>query len=218
MEQAARPEAPSQAAASGGGTGTGDTGEQTVRVAGLWRRLLATAIDSLVLSPVLLLLGWLALRVTGLRLQLGRDLRPEAILEIFLEGGSFLYGLMGIGLVVVLLYGVLFMATTGATPGLRLVRLRVINPYGDSPEWWRMLLRCVGFLISVMLLGLGFLWAGFDREKRGLHDWLAGTYVIRCERRRGRHPDAAGVAATTAVTALGASGPGLLRAAPDRGG
>ena len=28
-------------------------------------------------------------------------------------------------------------------------------------------------------LGLGFAWIGFDREKRGLHDWLAGTYVVR---------------------------------------
>jgi uncharacterized RDD family membrane protein YckC len=141
---------------------------------------------------VLLLLGWLAFRVTGLRLPLGQDLRPEGILEVFLEGGSFLYGLIGTGLVVVLLYGVLFMATTGATLGLRLLRLRVINPYGDSPEWWRLLLRCLGFLISVTLLGLGFLWIGFDREKRGLHDWLAGTYVIRCERRRGRRADPVG--------------------------
>jgi uncharacterized RDD family membrane protein YckC len=28
-------------------------------------------------------------------------------------------------------------------------------------------------------LALGFLWIGFDREKRGLHDWLADTYVVR---------------------------------------
>jgi uncharacterized RDD family membrane protein YckC len=26
---------------------------------------------------------------------------------------------------------------------------------------------------------LGFLWVGFDSEKRGLHDWIAGTYVIK---------------------------------------
>jgi uncharacterized RDD family membrane protein YckC len=28
-------------------------------------------------------------------------------------------------------------------------------------------------------LFLGFLWIGFDSEKRGLHDWIAGTYVVR---------------------------------------
>jgi uncharacterized RDD family membrane protein YckC len=26
---------------------------------------------------------------------------------------------------------------------------------------------------------LGFFWVGFDSEKRGLHDWIAGTYVIK---------------------------------------
>ncbi len=197
-EHAPQPEAQ---LARGGGDGTGDAADQTVRVAGLWRRLLATIVDGVVLSPVLLLLGWLAFRVTGLRPPVGQDLRPEAILEVFLEGGSFLYGLIGTGLVILLLYGVLFMATTGATLGLRLLRLRVINPYGDSPEWWRMLLRCLGFLISVLLLGLGFLWIGFDREKRGLHDWLAGTYVIRCERRR--RDDAVARAGLAAVSDRG---------------
>jgi uncharacterized RDD family membrane protein YckC len=23
------------------------------------------------------------------------------------------------------------------------------------------------------------LWIGFDREKRGLHDWIADTYVVK---------------------------------------
>ena len=32
---------------------------------------------------------------------------------------------------------------------------------------------------SVATLGLGFFWIGFDSEKRGLHDWLAGTYVVK---------------------------------------
>jgi uncharacterized RDD family membrane protein YckC len=30
-----------------------------------------------------------------------------------------------------------------------------------------------------MTLSLGYLWIAFDAEKRGLHDWIAGTYVIR---------------------------------------
>jgi uncharacterized RDD family membrane protein YckC len=151
-----------------------------VRVAGLWHRLTAAAIDALILSPLLIALGWLALRLTGLRLPVRPQLRLESVLELVLEGGTPLWGLIATGLVILLLYGFLFMSTSGATPGLRLLRLCVINVYGDPPEWWRMLLRCLGFVLSVLLLGLGFLWIGFDREKRGLHDWLAGTYVIRC--------------------------------------
>ena len=40
-------------------------------------------------------------------------------------------------------------------------------------------MRCAGYLAGVATLFLGFLWMGFDSEKRGLHDWIAGTYVIR---------------------------------------
>jgi hypothetical protein len=36
-----------------------------------------------------------------------------------------------------------------------------------------------GYLAGVATLFLGFLWIGFDNEKRGLQDWIAGTYVIR---------------------------------------
>jgi uncharacterized RDD family membrane protein YckC len=159
----------------------------TVTVAGFWRRLAATVVDALLLAPALLLAGWLVLRVTGYRLPLGPELRIESTLELFLEGGGMLYGLLAISFVVLLLYGFLFMSTTGATPGLRLLRARVINPYGETPEWWRVTLRCLGFVLSAALLGLGFLWIGFDREKRGLHDWLAGTYVIDSRTARGEN-------------------------------
>jgi uncharacterized RDD family membrane protein YckC len=156
--------------------------EQTVKVAGMWRRLAATIVDAAILSPVLALAFWIAIRVTGYRLPLGPELRVESALELILEGGSMLYSLIGLGLLVLLLYGFLFMSTTGATPGLRLLRLRLITIYGATPEWWRVVLRCLGFVLSAALLGLGFVWMAFDREKRGLHDWLAGTYVIRSAR------------------------------------
>jgi hypothetical protein len=39
--------------------------------------------------------------------------------------------------------------------------------------------RCAGYLAGIATLFLGFLWIGFDHEKRGLQDWIAGTYVIR---------------------------------------
>jgi uncharacterized RDD family membrane protein YckC len=154
----------------------------TVTVAGFWRRSMATAVDGLILSPILVILGWIAFRVTGLRVPLQTNLRLESLLELVLEGGAMLYGLVAMGLFILLLYGFFFMSTTGATPGSRLLRVRVINLFGETPEWWRMLLRCLGFVVCVLLLGLGFFWIAIDREKRGLHDWMAGTYVIHSRR------------------------------------
>jgi uncharacterized RDD family membrane protein YckC len=150
----------------------------SVLVAGLWRRLAASILDGLILTPVFLLVGWMALRVTGVRLPPRSDLRLESILELFLEGGSLLYGLLSLALLLLLLYGFLFTATVGGTPGQRLIGLKVINTYGERPEWWRAMSRAVGIVASGLLLGLGFLWIGFDLRKRGLHDWMAGTYVV----------------------------------------
>ena len=57
--------------------------------------------------------------------------------------------------------------------------MKVIDVYGDPPSPARCVARCAGYLASVATLFLGFLWIGFDSEKRGLQDWIAGTYVIR---------------------------------------
>jgi len=62
---------------------------------------------------------------------------------------------------------------------MRLLRLKIIDVYGDRPSPARCVARCGGYLAGVATLFLGFLWMGFDSEKRGLQDWIAGTYVIR---------------------------------------
>lgn len=156
------------------------SGNQTllVNVAGFNRRVAAVIIDFFVLCPVLACLGWLAFRVTGLSISLGRSLWIESVIELFIGGGSLVYSLIAMGLIIFFLYGFLFINLSGSTPGLRFLRLRIINPYGGNPEGWRLVVRFFGSLLSLLLLGLGFVWVAFDREKRGLHDWLAGTYVI----------------------------------------
>lgn len=164
----------------------GRASDAVVFVAGLWRRLLAAILDLIFLAPVLLFLIWLACRIAGVAFPSLVSLRIESLLEIFLQGQPLHYSLLAMAVVILLLYGFLFTATVGATPGLRLMRLQVINVYGQSPpEWWRIMIRSLGCLVSCIVLGLGVLWIGFDREKRGLHDWMAGTYVIRartCDR------------------------------------
>jgi uncharacterized RDD family membrane protein YckC len=39
--------------------------------------------------------------------------------------------------------------------------------------------RWIGQGMSFLVLGLGFLMIAFSREKQGLHDKIAGTYVVR---------------------------------------
>jgi uncharacterized RDD family membrane protein YckC len=88
--------------------------------------------------------------------------------------------LVGLSLLAILgfLYFFIFHAVRGQTPGKRLMHARVVDGFGERPSLGRAFLRTLGYLPSALLLLLGFLWIGFDREKRGLHDRLADTYVI----------------------------------------
>lgn len=155
-----------------------DVAAPVVHVAGLWRRLAAACIDLVLIAPVLGLAAFVALKVVGSEIPRS-TLRLELFLELAIRGGAAFYGSVAALVVLALLYGFVFVSTVGSTPGLRWMRVRVINIYGEHPEWWRVLLRGVAGVVGLLLLGLGMLWIGFDREKRGLHDWLAGTYAIR---------------------------------------
>jgi uncharacterized RDD family membrane protein YckC len=62
---------------------------------------------------------------------------------------------------------------------MRILRIKIIDVYGERPSPARCAVRCAGYFVSLATLMLGFLWMGFDSEKRALHDWIAGTYVIR---------------------------------------
>jgi uncharacterized RDD family membrane protein YckC len=78
-----------------------------------------------------------------------------------------------------MVYLLVFHGIRGRTLGMQVMKMKVIDVYGDPPSPARSAARCAGYLASVATLFLGFLWIGFDSEKRGLHDWIAGTYVIR---------------------------------------
>jgi len=70
-------------------------------------------------------------------------------------------------------------ALFGATPGKFLVGCRVVDAQTLRPPSTRQaLLRYVSYFVSLLPLGLGFLWVAFDKRKQGFHDKIAGTLVI----------------------------------------
>jgi uncharacterized RDD family membrane protein YckC len=157
------------------------TAAPTFYVAGFWRRLAAGLIDVAVLAPVMLLLTWLAAIVTGIHLPAANHRGLDFWLDMFLAGEPALIGGIGLALAIALIYLFLFQATTGRTLGMRVLRVRVIDLFGDPPSMLRTAARTAAYLASIATLGLGFFWIGFDSEKRALHDWLAGTYVVVAE-------------------------------------
>ncbi len=149
------------------------------RVAGFWRRLAAAAIDLAIILPVALALSWVAGKAAGVHLPPSRHRGLDFWLDLFLASDPALFGAIGLTLAIATVYILLFQVTMAQTPGMRALKTRIIDVYGDPPAIGRAATRTVGYLVGIATLGLGFLWIGFDSEKRGLHDWLSRTYVVK---------------------------------------
>lgn len=77
-------------------------------------------------------------------------------------------------------FGYCFTEWHGQTIGKRMMGVRVVKINGTSLSWSDAFLRCwVGYLLALAPLGLGFWWALFDKEKRGWHDMIAETRVVK---------------------------------------
>jgi len=76
-----------------------------------------------------------------------------------------------------------FWLRSGQTLAMKTWRIRLVQQNGDPLNFKQTMLRFVLALMGLMLAGIGFWWAFFDRDKQFLHDRLAGTRLIRVPRK-----------------------------------
>jgi uncharacterized RDD family membrane protein YckC len=143
-----------------------------VRYAGFWIRFLARLIDGMVLGMAGLILRLPLLLMLGLRPELGYRFGMTPVL-----GAA-----MGISLVVNLAVGmayeVYFVSTRGATPGKMALGLKIIRSDGSPISPGLALGRYWAHWISGIPFFIGYIMAGFDSQKRALHDRICDTRVI----------------------------------------
>jgi uncharacterized RDD family membrane protein YckC len=107
------------------------------------------------------------------------------VVEYFAESLPQVFGAM-----VIAVYPILFHWRWGQTLGKMAVDIRVVTcrPTPTSPGWLTdsgpltlgcAALRQLASLLSSAILGVGYLMAGLRRDKRALHDLIAGTRVER---------------------------------------
>jgi uncharacterized RDD family membrane protein YckC len=108
------------------------------------------------------------------------------ILSPFLVSSASLASLSGflaIGgaiLVVMFIYQTATMAFIGRTFGMKLFSLEIIDAeMNELPTLHQSAVNSAVYLLSLLLLGIGFLPAFFNEERRTLHDMLSGTLLIR---------------------------------------
>lgn len=80
-------------------------------------------------------------------------------------------------LLVVAFYFVWFWTHGGQTLAMKTWHLRLIGADEGAVTWRQAVLRFV-LAVPGVVLGIGIVWAVFDRERQFLHDRLAGTRII----------------------------------------
>jgi uncharacterized RDD family membrane protein YckC len=136
----------------------------------LLRRLLAWPLDGVLVGAIWVLGGLWAITVW----------RATLYYPLRLDGALLFAGaLVALGVVLSAVYFVGFTGGCGQTPAKMLLGLRVVRRDGRSAGYGRAFVRWVGYGLGVLTLGLGFWIALLNPDRRALHDWLAGTRVVR---------------------------------------
>jgi uncharacterized RDD family membrane protein YckC len=82
--------------------------------------------------------------------------------------------------IISLLYLPVTWAWLGETPGHRVLGMEIRRVEdGQRPGVGQVVIRWIGYYISVITIGIGFIIAGFDPRKQALHDKIANTVVVR---------------------------------------
>ena len=101
---------------------------------------------------------------------------PSAIVSLLLPQALAIV----IELIIGVGYVIYFWTTSGATPGKMVMGLKVVSAEtGQILEPGQAVLRYVGYIVSSIPLGLGFLWVIWDENHEGWHDKIAKTRVVK---------------------------------------
>jgi uncharacterized RDD family membrane protein YckC len=129
--------------------------------AGFWIRAGAKVLDGIILCVVFVAIDLLIIRVVMVTNQQAAGLVNYA--ANLLIGAS---------------YATFFNGRFGATPGKMALSLKIVRPDGEPISFARALGRFFAEKLSGLILCVGYMMAGWDEEKRALHDRIADTRVI----------------------------------------
>ena len=76
-------------------------------------------------------------------------------------------------------YGAVMWKLKGATVGGIICGLHVVRLDGRPIDWPTAIVRALGCFLSLVVVGLGFLWIAIDSDRQSWHDKIAGTIVVR---------------------------------------
>ena len=86
----------------------------------------------------------------------------------------------GIFVLMLVSYHAIFTYYLGQTPGKMLLGIQVVDNNRQRPTLRQVILReVVGKIIILLVMFIGFIWIIWDPNKRGWHDYIGNTYVVK---------------------------------------
>lgn len=146
-----------------------------VRWGGFFRRALAFLVDMGVVALLSVMLFYIA--YVGYSVGLAANQKSLSAENI----DPFLFLLSWAWILLVGGYFILLHGMEGQTVGKWLLGLRVVAAGQEPIGYRRAALRWAASLLALFSV-VGLLWILFQREKRGWHDLIAGTWVVRQKR------------------------------------
>jgi hypothetical protein len=103
------------------------------------------------------------------------------LIDVILVGvaSSLLHGIGDVMLLLLATYGAILWKLKGTTVGGIVFNLKVGRLDGRPMDWATSIVRALGCFLSMVIVGLGFIWIVFDDERQAWHDKIAGTVVVR---------------------------------------
>ncbi len=139
--------------------------------AGFWIRFVAYFLDGLIVGIPGLILVFIALAIS-------KPADGQATSQV--SGAVIVvYALWIIASIAYFIY--FWTRPEGQTLGMKALHLRVVKTDGSQLTMGGAVLRYLGMMLNSIIFGLpiGWIWAGFDKNKQGWHDKIAGTYVVK---------------------------------------
>ncbi|HEY2145612.1 MAG TPA: RDD family protein [Steroidobacteraceae bacterium] len=106
------------------------------------------------------------------------------LLDVILVGFlmSLLHPFHDVHILVLAIYGAVMWKLRGSTVGGIVFDLHVVRVDGRPIDWETAIVRALGCILSLVVVGLGFIWIAFDPNNQAWHDKIAGTVVVQAKK------------------------------------
>lgn len=144
-----------------------------MQYASFGKRVVAYIIDSIIVGLIAgIPIGCLIGITTAFAMEMSEEVYIIAIIAVSLIGVLW-------AVIASVLYFAIMWSRTGQTLGKKWLGIKVVTAEWIPPSFWRAAGRAIiGYGLSDLVFGLGFLWMLWDDYQQCWHDKLFSTYVI----------------------------------------